>query len=105
MRYAQLSNDGVVMFVFESNTTPPPFENLIDITGNTEISPGWEYGNIDRMKERKKQEIASARFEAETAEIDVNGFRVRTDRESQALNHGRGAQGHAGQHLFLPVED
>jgi hypothetical protein len=33
-------------------------------------------------------EIAAARWEAETAGIDVNGFTVRTDRESQALITG-----------------
>jgi hypothetical protein len=36
----------------------------------------------------KKAEIAAARWEAETAGIDVNGFTVRTDRESQALITG-----------------
>ena len=40
---------------------------------------------FEQARERKRGEIAAARFEAETAGIDVNGFTVRTDRESQAL--------------------
>ena len=45
-------------------------------------------GMMDAAKERKRGEIAAARWEAETAGIDVNGFTVRTDRESQALITG-----------------
>ena len=45
-------------------------------------------GVLEAAKAAKRQEIASARFEAETAGIDVNGFTVRTDRESQALITG-----------------
>ena len=45
-------------------------------------------GILEAAKERKRSEIAAARWEAETAGIDVNGFTVRTDRESQALLTG-----------------
>ena len=45
-------------------------------------------GILEAAKERKRSEIAAARWEAETAGIDVNGFTVRTDRESQALITG-----------------
>jgi len=43
---------------------------------------------LEAAKEHKQSEIAAARYEAETAGIDVNGFTVRTDRESQALITG-----------------
>ena len=43
---------------------------------------------FEQARERKQSEIAAARWEAETAGIDVNGFTVRTDRESQALITG-----------------
>ena len=43
---------------------------------------------FEQARERKRGEIAAARFEAETAGIDVNGFTVRTDRESQSLITG-----------------
>jgi len=43
---------------------------------------------LQDARDSKKAEIAAARWEAETAGIDVNGFTVRTDRESQALITG-----------------
>lgn len=49
-------------------------------------------GILEAAKERKRSEIAAARWEAETAGIDVNGFTVRTDRESQALVTGAALQ-------------
>ena len=45
-------------------------------------------GILEAAKSAKRAEIAAARWEAETAGIDVNGFTVRTDRESQALITG-----------------
>jgi hypothetical protein len=45
-------------------------------------------GILEAAKERKRSEIAAARWAEETAGIDVNGFTVRTDRESQALVTG-----------------
>ena len=47
---------------------------------------------LDELKAAKRAEIAAARWEAETAGIDVNGFTVRTDRESQALITGAALQ-------------
>ena len=47
---------------------------------------------FEQARERKRSEIAAARWEAETAGIDVNGFTVRTDRESQALVTGAALQ-------------
>jgi hypothetical protein len=43
---------------------------------------------LQDARERKRAEIAAARWEAETSGIDVSGFTVRTDRESQALITG-----------------
>lgn len=40
---------------------------------------------LEQLKERKRAEIAAARYEAETAGITVNGISVATDRDSQAL--------------------
>jgi len=53
-----------------------------------DYSPDEVAGILKASKERKRSEIAAARFEAETAGIDVSGFTVRTDRESQALITG-----------------
>ena len=47
---------------------------------------------LQDARERKRAEIAAARWAAETAGIDVNGFTVRTDRESQALITGAALQ-------------
>lgn len=49
-------------------------------------------GILEAAKAAKRAEIASARWEAETAGIDVSGFTVRTDRESQALITGAALQ-------------
>jgi hypothetical protein len=57
-----------------------------------DYSPDEVAGILDAARERKRSEIAAARFEAETAGIDVNGFTVRTDRESQALITGAALQ-------------
>jgi hypothetical protein len=40
---------------------------------------------LEQLKEQKKQEIAAARYEAETGGMEVNGAFVRTDRESQSM--------------------
>jgi len=53
-----------------------------------DYSPEEVAGILEAARERKRSEIASARWEAETAGIDVNGFTVRTDRESQSLITG-----------------
>ncbi len=47
---------------------------------------------FEQAREHKRGEIAAARWESETAGIDVNGFTVRTDRESQALITGAALQ-------------
>lgn len=47
---------------------------------------------LEAAKSAKRAEIAAARWAAETAGIDVNGFTVRTDRESQALITGAALQ-------------
>ena len=49
-----------------------------------DYSPDEVAGMLDAAKERKRSEIAAARFEAETAGIDG----IKTDRESQALITG-----------------
>lgn len=51
-------------------------------------SPDEAAGILEAAKSAKRAEIAAARWAAETAGIDVNGFTVRTDRESQALITG-----------------
>ena len=53
-----------------------------------DYSPDEVAGILEAAKSAKRAEIAAARWEAETAGIDVNGFTVRTDRESQALITG-----------------
>jgi hypothetical protein len=63
--------------------------------GNTPIPerPGDAYEliddewvlNLDKAKEAKKAEIASARYDAETGGLEVNGVTIDTSRDSQAL--------------------
>lgn len=109
MRFAEVK-DSVVTMVYESNSGP--VGDAVDITGRTDIAVGWVFSDnifsppleekrkqedevtaiLEAAKERKRGEIAAARFEAETAGIDVNGFTVRTDRESQALITGAALQ-------------
>lgn len=57
-----------------------------------DYSPDEVAGILEAAKSAKRAEIAAARWEAETAGIDVNGFTVRTDRESQALITGAALQ-------------
>ena len=57
-----------------------------------DYSPEEVAGILEAAKSAKRAEIAAARYEAETAGIDVNGFTVRTDRESQALITGAALQ-------------
>lgn len=47
----------------------------------------WEVP-FDKLKVRKKTEIAAARYVAETAGITLNGITIETDRQSQALITG-----------------
>ena len=42
----------------------------------------------EQLKERKRAEIAAARYEAEVAGIEVNGVSIATDRDSQSLLTG-----------------
>ena len=68
-RYAQIT-DGEVTLVFESSS-PPAFENLIEITGNTDIAVGWKYADgvfsppFDKMKAEKLAQIMGAAAQAE----------------------------------------
>ena len=59
---------------------------------------------LEEAKEKKRNEIASARYEAECAGTEVNGMTIKTDRES-GFNHGGGVAGHRGLRLRVPVED
>lgn len=43
---------------------------------------------LAQLKERKRAEIAAARYEAEVAGIEVNGVSIATDRDSQSLLTG-----------------
>lgn len=43
---------------------------------------------LAQLKERKRTEIAAARYEAEVAGIEVNGVSIATDRDSQSLLTG-----------------
>ena len=43
---------------------------------------------LDELKVQKKQDIAAARYEAETAGVEVNGVTIDTGRDSQALITG-----------------
>ena len=43
---------------------------------------------LEQLRERKRAEIAAARYEAEVAGIEVNGVSIATNRDSQALLTG-----------------
>lgn len=47
---------------------------------------------LERMKMAKREEMAAARYEAETSGVLVGGVIVKTDRESQALITGAALQ-------------
>lgn len=47
---------------------------------------------LNFAKARKREELAAARFAAETAGVTVGNFHIRTDRESQALITGAALQ-------------
>lgn len=51
----------------------------------------WVF-DFNKAKEAKYQEIASARWQAETAGIAANGLKIKTDRESQAMITGAALQ-------------
>ena len=94
----------------ETRTPDADFEALIygrqSITVLTDrLSPDSEMGTdigpmeyedaadeLNCAKAKKREELASARFMAETAGVTVGNFHIRTDRESQALITGAALQ-------------
>lgn len=101
---AQLAEIGVYPVVGTPPEHDPNTQRLVGPTlalDGDHVAATWKVESLsaeeiaavlDAAKERKRGEIAAARFEAETAGIDVNGFTVRTDRESQALITGAALQ-------------
>lgn len=53
-----------------------------------EAIPAPPEPTFDELKAQKKQEIAAARYEAETAGTTINGITIDTGRDSQALITG-----------------
>jgi len=57
-----------------------------------DYSPDEVAGILESAKERKRSEIAAARYEAEIAGVEAGGMTIKTDRESQALITGAALQ-------------
>ena len=57
-----------------------------------DYSPEEVAGILEVAKERKRSEIAAARYEAEIAGVEAGGMTIKTDRESQALITGAALQ-------------
>ena len=53
-----------------------------------DYSPDEVAGILEAARERKRAEIAAARWEAEIAGVEAGGMTIKTDRESQALITG-----------------
>lgn len=98
MKFAQIQNNRA-HWVFEADAKPEFAPNivLVDITDKPEVQEGWKYidgkfidptPTLNELKESKKSEIATARFKAETAGIQLSSITIETDRESQALITG-----------------
>lgn len=109
IQYDPAMNNRVVG-IFPSNYTGAiPAENIIEVTQSVRntICLGLKQGDMrydeksktfepmpqstptfSELKAQKKQEIAAARYEAETAGVTVNGVLIDTGRDSQALITG-----------------
>ena len=57
-----------------------------------DYSPEEIEGILEAALERKRGEIAAARYEAEIAGVEAGGMTIKTDRESQALITGAALQ-------------
>lgn len=71
----------------------PPGNDLARMGSAWLLSRGFsEYippePTLDEARTARREHIARARYEAETAGLDINGTHVRTDRQSQALLTG-----------------
>lgn len=53
---------------------------------------GWIAPAVELAREVRREEIAEARWRAETGGVTLNGMTIRTDRESQALITGAALQ-------------
>lgn len=80
-RWRQSSEEsaGFVRWLAEGNTP----EEIAYVAPEPSVPP-----TLDELKQRKREEIAFARFEAETGGVEVTGVTVRTDRESQSMITG-----------------
>lgn len=138
MRIAELAEDSEhIRKIYEpdecelygwTQERPPVFAPeivLVDITDRPEVREEWLYRNdtfvdpetfvtLDEAKRRKKDEIASMRYVAETGGITVGGVPIATDDRSKGLlfaaygealanptfaDHWKGADG-----VFRPVD-
>lgn len=102
-----------VHWIFEAAEIPqyaPPCDRIHEV--GEDVMEGWLWNDGDpipdptppppppppyaptvaELKELKLAEIAAARFEAETGGIEIQGTRIATDRESQALITGAALQ-------------
>ena len=119
MRLAQLSNDGEKIHkIYEPEEceiygwtpgSPPQFTPdiiLVDIEDMPEVREGWLHQNgvfvdpeslitLEEWKNRKREEIAAARYGVETGGMDFYGVSIATDDRSKSLLYA--AYGEAAQ--------
>ena len=98
-RYAIVFN-GVVNSTPEYDSTPEfaPIVQCIELPVDSQVSAGWQYINGEFVEPEPEPLpdwpalIASRRYDAETAGIDIGGMRIDTGRDSQALITGATVQ-------------
>ena len=63
---------------------------IVDYPDRYEVEaiPALPEPTLDDLKSQKKAEIAAARYERETAGVEINGITIDTGRDSQALITG-----------------
>lgn len=110
MGYAKIEGDGIVLLdkfedgAQEYHLSPPAYDEdtqwlrgpVFEVVDG-QISPRYDVidksegelvAHLERAKQDKLAEIASARYEAEIAGFEDNGAHVRTDRQTQAMISG-----------------
>lgn len=93
MRFAQIQ-DNKAHWVFEANVKPEFAPNivLVDITDKPAVQEGWKYVDgkfidptptLEELKEAKKAEIASARYEASSDTLEIAGKSYHIDSDAR----------------------
>lgn len=89
---AHIIKNGIVANTIEIDSLDS-MPNLISAETGGAIGDTWDGAKfikpiVSISKEQRKEELAALRYQKETAGIEVNGMRIKTDRESQSLLNG-----------------